>query len=187
MSSRPYTVELHLSRSREVSSREGVFDLELADRERTSTRSRPGVGIAFLDLRRQTIPGLGLTTGAFLDAFLQGDGGTQEDGLRTEAPGLGKAAAHVRRGGRLSLTRRGQGARVRSSLRVEDGSASVALASSPALLSNMSPCGTDLNRLHRRGLAAIPLVDGIDCHLDVLTRRLNVGHHPVDSGKQFHS
>jgi hypothetical protein len=78
----PYTVQLHLNRSVEDDSvREGRFDVELVDAERTSTIARAGAGVAFLDLRQQTIPGLDLTVSDLLTSFLRGAGGSQEDGL----------------------------------------------------------------------------------------------------------
>jgi hypothetical protein len=79
---RPYTVQLHVSRSRDESLRGDQFDLELVDLELTSTSERAGVGTSFLDLRAQDIRGLGLSVKEFLVSFLRGDGGTQEDGLR---------------------------------------------------------------------------------------------------------
>lgn len=81
---KPYTVELHVSRSLDDSVRAGRFDVELRDRERTGTwaRTRPGVGVAFLDLRDQIIPGVDLPVAHFLDDFLAGAAGTHEDGLR---------------------------------------------------------------------------------------------------------
>lgn len=82
---RPYTVQLHVYRSRDESLRGGQFDLKLVDIELASTSERAGVGTSFLDLRAQNIPGLGLSVLSvkeFLVSFLRGDGGTQEDGLR---------------------------------------------------------------------------------------------------------
>jgi hypothetical protein len=78
----PYTVELHLSRSVDDSVRAERFDLELVDGERIGTGARRKVGIAFLDLRAQVIPGIELSIERFLRHFLSGNAGTQEDGLR---------------------------------------------------------------------------------------------------------
>lgn len=78
----PYTVRLHLSRSMDDSVREARFDVVLEDGERASTAARAGVGLAFLDLRRQTIPGLdSLTVSELVTSFLRNVEVTQEDGL----------------------------------------------------------------------------------------------------------
>ncbi len=77
----PYTVELHLSRSLDVTQRADCFDLELVDGERVGTGARRRAGIAFLDLRAQVIPGAAISIDRFLDAFLRGNAGTQQDGL----------------------------------------------------------------------------------------------------------
>jgi tetratricopeptide (TPR) repeat protein len=82
MSPPPYTIQLKLSRARLPGERADEYDVELIDTERAGVAQRAGAGTAFLDLRQQSIPGLGVTVDAFLDAFLRGDGGTQEDGLR---------------------------------------------------------------------------------------------------------
>ena len=78
----PYTVALHLSRSVDGSLRADRFDLELFDAERIGTGARRKTGIAFLDLRAQAVPGLDLSAERFLQRFLDGNAGTQEDGLR---------------------------------------------------------------------------------------------------------
>ncbi|UQA61082.1 tetratricopeptide repeat protein [Polyangium aurulentum] len=80
MTPEPYSVELHLKRSREASTREGKFDLMLVDCGRSGTFAH-SAGTAFLDLRSQTIPRLGMTVNDFLTAFLRGDPGAETDGL----------------------------------------------------------------------------------------------------------
>ncbi len=82
MTAHPYTVELHLSRSVDDSVRPDRYDLELVDGDRVGTGARRKVGIAFLDLRAQEIPDVALSIERFLEHFLAGSAGTQEDGLR---------------------------------------------------------------------------------------------------------
>ncbi len=81
MQRKPYVVEFQLMRSRETSTQEARFDVQLVDRGRAGTLARSLPGTAFLDLRTQPIDGLGITGDAFIASFLRGDSGASTDGL----------------------------------------------------------------------------------------------------------